>query len=124
MILLTNLSRDRETSPINISEMSAGLWLGVVIVSLAHVINTAEKENPPAGSQYSKLVDTTERAGAREQLVSHRDIRVMLSVQTSQGLSPFYFPVHHLGNFGLLGRSLPTGPPLPPAGAGQEGLQT
>lgn len=105
--------------------MSAGLWLGVVIVSLPHVINTAETENPPAGSQYSKLGDTTETAGAGEQLVSHRDIRVMLgSVQSSPDLSPFYFPVHHLGSFGLLGRSLPTGPPLPPAGTGQEGLQT
>ena len=104
--------------------MSAGLWLGVVIVSLPHIINTAETENPPAGSQFSKLVDTTETAGAEEQLVSHRDIRVMGSVQTSSDLSPFYFPVNHFGSFGLLGRSLPAGPPLPPAGAGQEGLQT
>ena len=60
--------------------MKAGLWLGLVIVSLSHTINTAEPDNPPppAGSQYNyNLLDTTETAGDGEQLVSHRDIRVM-----------------------------------------------
>ena len=62
--------------------MKAGLWLWLC---LSQTINTAEPGLPPpapAGSQYTNLADTTETAGAGEELVSHRDIRVILSVAT------------------------------------------
>ena len=58
--------------------MKGWLWVGlVVVVSLSDRIDSAET---PAGSQYDNLKDTTETAGVGEQLVSHRDIRVMLSL--------------------------------------------
>ena len=67
--------------------MKAGLWLGLVLVSLSHTISTAEPDNPPppppAGSQYNyNLRDTTETAGDGGQLVSHRDIRVMFALSS------------------------------------------
>ena len=99
----------------------------MVILGLSHIITTAETDNNPAGSQYSNLalVDTTELAEPGEQLVSHRDIRVMFSGLALPSIYLlFHFPVHHLGNFGLLGRCLPPGPTLPTDGAGQEALQT
>ena len=73
--VLTDLSRD-------ISEMYAGLWLGLITLSVSDLINTAEPHlhpPPPGGSQYNQIPDTTEMTGPGGPLVSHRDIRVMLS---------------------------------------------
>ena len=112
--------------------MYAGLWLGLITLSVSDLINTAEPHlppPPPGGSQYNQIPDTTEMTGPGGPLVSHRDIRVMLSsvfppVTSLDSNSPLYFPVHHDGHSGLLGRRLPDGSPLPPDGAGQASFQT